>query len=149
MSILPSFCVPHKRYSARLIGRCFQLVFGVELDIVSVCRAVKVRWVSTLREWLRQWDYNSRNVITVLSGDAGIGRRAVEAAGDAGSSPVNPYSLEAYLMACEFALGDEIWDCGAECISGNGVQCAHCMCWNLFGAFGVKLGSLRQPLSVF
>ena len=147
VSILPDFLFPHKRYSSMLISNCLYLLFSCEKSIHSIHNRYNKLSRYLIYTWVRQWWYNSRNILMVLGDYFDLTVQPIEVSECVKSSYITSESLRAFLGCCDLILGGEIEVCDGNC-DATGSPCDHRTCHGLLRQLQVKFSKLPFRLRI-
>ena len=149
VSFLPSFCVPRKQFSARVISICFQLVFacGVSLRHVGIAYPAVSRVLVGV--WVKQWSLSSPGVISVLRSCFGFEAQRADVCSGHHSSYITPASLESFFVGSDAVLGDELTLCDGECDMRNQGGCGDRGCRGIIKLLQEKFASLEFEVRLF
>ena len=141
VSILPSFCLPRKQYSAGVISLCLQLVLSCEVSLrrISIAYPLVNRILAGV--WLKQWSLSSPNIVSVLRDDFNFKARSISICVGHISRYITPTSLESFFVSCDFVLSNDLASCHGRCDISESVICSHRSC-------SIILKSLQERFSV-
>lgn len=149
VSILPSFCIPRKQYSAGVISLCLQLILACAVSLRQVNRAYPLISRVLAGVWLKQWSFSGNGVLSVLRNSFGFKPQSADMRAGHNSRYITPGSLEAFFISCDFACEDEINICHGECDISNTVKCERRMCAGILKSLQEKFAALPFPVRLF
>ena len=115
VSYLPSFVVPRKQFSARIISICLQLIFACGLSLKGVSRAYPNVSRVLVWSWIKKWYYSSKGIISVMRNYFGVQLHKADVCTYHNSRYISEESLEAFFIVSDFVIGDEICGCAGNC----------------------------------
>ena len=148
VSFLPSFCVPHKQYSAGVISLCLQLIFACGMSLRQLGKAYpKINRVLA-GVWLKQWHFSSPGIIAVLRSQFGFNPEPADVCVEHTSSYITPESLEAFFISCDFVLSDDLISCHGLCGIPWNIKCDDA-CTGVIKGLQEKFSSLPFSVRLF
>ena len=148
VSILPSFCIPHKRYSAGVISCCLQLVLACTMSLKAVSKAYPVSRVLA-GVWLKQWSLSATGIISLLRNNFDFHTATMEVCTGHNSHNITPKSLEAFFGSSDFVLNDELVRCHGKCGLPGTVECEKRECSGILKALQERFSTLSFPVRLF
>ena len=122
VSFLPSFCIPHKQYSATAISLCFQLIFACEVSLSQIGRIYGIDRI-LVGIWVKQWCFSSHGIISILRNSFNFKEQLADICTGHNSSYITPNSLEAFFVSCDLVLETELVNCDGKCTQCNTPAC--------------------------
>ena len=122
VSFLPSFCIPHKQYSATAISLCFQLIFACEISLSQIESIYGIGRI-LVGTWVKQWYFNSHGIISILRNDFNFKEQLADICTGHNSSYITRNSLEAFFVSCDLVLETELINCDGKCTQCNTPAC--------------------------
>lgn len=148
VSVLPSFCIPHKRYSAGVVSCCLQLVLACTMSLKAVSKAYPVSRVLA-GVWLKQWSLSANNIISILYNNFDFNTTTAEVCTGHNSGYITPGSLEAFFGSSDFVLGHELVSCHGKCGIPGIVECEKRECSGIIQALQERFAGLPFPVQLF
>ena len=149
VNVLPSFCIPRKRYSAGAVSCCLQLVLACGMSLRAVNKAYPAISRVLAGVWLKQWYFSSNGIISLLRNHFGFTTTSAELCTGHNSRYITPESLEAFWASCDFALGYEIVNCHGKCGISGAVECKKRECSGILKALQERFSILSFPVRLF
>ncbi len=145
VSFLPSFAVPRKQFSARIISICLQLILACGLSFKGVTRAYPCVSRVLVWSWIKKWYYNSKGIISVMRNYLGIQPQKSDICSYHHSRYISEESLEAFFIVSDFVIGDEICGCAGDC-NAEASSCVRRYCFGILE--GIQKRFSRLPFFV-
>lgn len=145
VSFLPSFAVPRKQFSARIISMCLQLIFACGMSLKEVSRAYPNVSRVLAWSWIKKWYYNSKGIISVMRNYFGIPSSPADKCSYHHSSYISEESLEAFFIVSDFVIGNEICGCAGDC-NAEASSCVRRYCSGILE--GIQKGFSTLPFFV-
>ena len=149
VNVLPSFCLPRKRYSAGTVSLCLQLVLACGVSLRAANKAYPAVSRVLAGVWLKQWYLSSNGIISLLRNHFGFTTTSAELCTGHNSSYITPECLEAFFGSCDFALGYEIISCHGECGISGTVECEKRECSGILKTLQERFSVLSFPVRLF
>ena len=145
VSYLPSFALPRRRFSAKIVSICLQLIFACGVSLNGVSRAYPCVSRVLVGSWVKRWYYNSNGIISVMRNYFGIQVQKADVCSYHNSRYISEQSLEAFFIISDFVIGNEICDCSGDC-NAEISSCIKRYCWGILEGIQKRFSSL--PLCV-
>jgi hypothetical protein len=149
VSFLPSFCVPRKQYSAKVISLCFQLILSCAVSIRAASKSYPVIKRVLAGVWLKQWCFSSPGIITVLRNHFGIKPEPADVRSGHHSAYIVPASIEAFLISSDLVLGDQLTSCHGLCDGAEKIKCDNRPCGDILKCLQEKFIGLPFDVRLF
>jgi hypothetical protein len=149
VSFLPSFCVPHKQYSAGVISLCFQLIFACGVSLRQLGKAYPVINRVLAGVWLKQWHFSSPGILAVLRSHFGFNPEAADICSGHHSKYIIPESLEAFFASSDFVLSNHITSCHGLCDTSEKIKCDDRACTVIFKGLQENFSTLDFSVRLF
>jgi len=149
VSFIPSFCVPHKQYSAGVISLCFQKIFACGVSLRQLGKSYPSINRVLAGVWLKQWHFSSGGIITVLRNHFGVKRESVDICTGHNSSYISSKSLEAFFVSSDFALSEDLTSCHGLCDVSGKIKCSNRACTGIIKVLQEKFSVLPFSVRLF
>jgi len=149
VSILPSFCLPHKRFSAAAVSCCLQLILACTMSLRAVSKAYPTVSRVLAGIWVKQWSFSASGIISVLRNNFGFDTTTADVCVGHNSRYITSTSLEAFFGSSDFVLGHELVDCHGQCDITGRVICEKCECHGILQALQERFSTLPFQVRLF
>ncbi len=149
VSVLPSFCLPNKRYSASAVSCCLQLLLACEVSLRALNKAYPAVSRVLAGVWLKQWNFSSTGIISSLRNTFDFITKSAEVCTGHKSSYITAVSLEAFYGVSDFALGYELVNCHVACGIASAVNCQQRDCNDILKVLQERFTVITPSVRLF